>query len=181
MSTTRKRSSRSSGVPGWALLCAALFLIANVQPASGQEKGAPPAPRAIPGINAEDAFPGGCVDCHRAWPEMDVRLSTLLKHWEQEVPPALLAKAQNAAPAGVTLKGKHPAAPEALAKIPAGCLKCHGRASTKAPPFARLLHAIHLTGGDQNHFLTMFNGECTHCHKLDAATGAWSFSNGSEK
>jgi hypothetical protein len=51
----------------------------------------------------------------------------------------------------VTLKGKHP-------KV----------------EVARMAHPVHLTGGDENHFMTLFQGECTHCHKLDRATGAWS-------
>ena len=137
---------------------------------------APPPARMIPGINGPDPFPNACVSCHVNMPEqkLDARFSTLLKGWNEKVEPALLEKAQAAAPAGVVLKGKHPAATSSLKNIPAGCIKCHGRDSTKAPPFARLVHRIHLTGGDANHYMTLFQGECTHCHKLDAATGAWS-------
>lgn len=141
--------------------------------------GAPPAPpsaRKIPGINAPDPFPNACVSCHVNMPEqnMDARFSTLMKGWREKVEPGLLAKAQAAAPAGVTLKGKHPAITSALRNIPDGCLKCHGAESKKAPPFARMIHLVHLTGGDENHFMTMFQGECTDCHKLNATTGAWS-------
>ena len=145
----------------------------------GGPPGAPPAPppaRKIPGINAEDPFPKACVSCHINMPEqkLDTRFSTLLKGWAEKVEPGLLEKAQGAAPAGVTLQGKHPAATSALKEIPAGCVKCHGETSKKAPPFTRMIHRIHLTGGDSNHFMTLFQGECTHCHKLDPNTGAWS-------
>jgi hypothetical protein len=169
-----------------ALLYPALLTLTMQLPAFAQDKAAAPAQppaRAIPGITAQDEFPRGCVDCHVQLPErnLDVRLSTLIREWEQLVPDALLAKAQAAAPAGVTLRGKHPIVKEPLAHIPADCLSCHRKDAKLAPPFARMLHAIHLTGGEQNHFLTMFQGECTHCHKLNSATGAWSLFSGSEK
>ena len=40
--------------------------------------------------------------------KMDVRFSTLLKHWAEQVPPKILARSQPFAPRGVTLKGRHP-------------------------------------------------------------------------
>jgi hypothetical protein len=148
----------------------------------GTPAGLPP-PRAIPGITAKDQFPRACVDCHLNYPEqkMDARFSTFMKQWTQKVEPQLLAKAAASAPPGVKLKGQHPAVLGALKNIPTACLMCHGRTSTMAPPFARMLHAIHLTGGKDNHFLTVFQGECTHCHKLNAATGAWSLPSGPER
>jgi len=141
---------------------------------------APPPARAIPGLNTEDRFRGGCVDCHVALPTMDVRLSTLMAQWGEQVRPALLAKAQAAAPAGLALKGKHPGAPGALKQIPGSCLPCHGKTSKTAPPFAQMIHLIHLAG-EPNHFLAEFQGECTHCHKLDLASGHWSMPSGPEK
>lgn len=147
---------------------------------------APPLPlaRQIPGVNAKDAFPGGCVDCHINRPDLKVgaRLSGLMAKLATGVDPALLAKAQAAAPAGVTLKGKHPAVPPGILKnVPAGCMPCHSKASKSAPSFARLLHTLHLGGGRQNSFMTLFQGECTHCHKLDPKSGAWSIPSGPEK
>jgi hypothetical protein len=38
-----------------------------------------------------------------------------------------------------------------------------------------------LTGGTNNVFVTTFKGDCTHCHKLDAKTGAWSMPSGAEQ
>ena len=163
-----------------AILPGAGSAIAQPADSTGGPPPMPPA-RKIPGITAEDPFPKACVSCHVNLPErkMDVRISTLLKAWTEKVEPALLAKAQAAAPTGVTLVGKHPAASSALKDIPAGCIKCHGSASKKAPPFTHMMHTIHLTG-EGNHFLAEFQGECTHCHKLDAKTGTWSIPSGSE-
>lgn len=143
----------------------------------------PPPPRAIPAITAPDMFPNGCVDCHvhRADLGLDVRLSTLMKQWCEGAPPKLATAAQASAPAGVKLAGKHPEVAEALADVPRRCLECHGADAQDAPPFGRLMHRVHLTGGEENHFLTMFQGECTHCHKLDVVTGAWRLSSGPEK
>jgi hypothetical protein len=157
-------SSATPSAPGEAPVTAV--------PAAGAP--APPA-RKIPGINVADQFPKGCVDCHMNMPEqnLDTRFSTLLKGWAEKVEPGLLAKSQAATPKGVTLKGKHPVAKTALRNIPAACIKCHG-VSKKAPIFKRLMHQVHLVGGDENPFMSLFQGECTHCHKMDVATGAWS-------
>lgn len=153
---------------------------ASLAPAA---EGPPPPARKIPGITAEDRFPNGCVDCHLNYVDrkMDTRFGTLLKAWGEKVDPKLLAKAQAAAPEGLTLKGRHPSALGSLAGVPGKCLACHGKASKTAPPFAGMIHAIHLTGGESNPFLTVFQGECTHCHKMDLATGRWRLPSAPEK
>jgi len=142
----------------------------------------PPA-REIPGLTAEDKFPHGCVDCHINMPDrnQDERISTLMSKWNEKVEPELLERAQAVAPAGITLKGTHPIVPSALKDIPAVCLLCHGKISKKAPPLGQLLHVIHLSGGEDNHFLTIFQGECTYCHKMNKETGTWSIPSGPEK
>jgi len=67
------------------------------------------------------------------------------------------------------------------AQLPVGrALAARERRRKKAPPFAPLVRVIHLTGGAENHFMTIFQGECTHCHKLDVQTGAWSVPSGPE-
>jgi hypothetical protein len=50
-----------------------------------------------------------------------------------------------------------------------------------APPFVCPMHAMHLVGGQDSHFMTFYQGECTHCHKLDQKSGAWSLPSGPEK
>lgn len=138
--------------------------------------------RSIPGITDADQFTKGCVSCHKNYPDMkmDARLSTVLKEWNEGVKPEVLAKFQAAAPEGVVLKGKHPWKPDANTSIPEACNKCHGKSMKTALPMTQLAHVIHLIGGKDNHFISMFQGECTHCHKLDMKTGAWSMVNAKE-
>lgn len=174
--------------PRTALFLTVLFAvsIAAAQATSMTGQGGKPAaaaPRAIPGITAKDQFPRGCVDCHVNYTDqkMDLRFSTLMKQWTEKVDPQLLKRVAGSAPTGVTLKGKHPPVLGTLKNVPAGCLPCHGRTSTMAPPFSKMMHALHLSGGKDNRFLTQFQGECMHCHKLNAATGAWSLPSGPEK
>lgn len=144
---------------------------------------APPPARMIPGITAKDLFPRACVDCHVNYADMklDTRFSTLMSRWNEKVEPALLQKAQAAAPRGLVLKGKHPSVAGVLEDVPRNCLVCHAKDSMIAPPFAGMIHAIHLTGGETNHFLTVFQGECTHCHKLDVSTGSWRLPSAAEE
>jgi len=132
-------------------------------------------PRAIPGINAKDVYPAGCVDCH----VKEMRLSTLLARWNGTVDAKTVAAMQAFVPKGMTLKGKHPAVP--TKDIPASCMKCHSATSKLFPPFAPLIHGVHLAKGDQSDFVKQFQGECTHCHKLNKATGTWSLASGAEK
>jgi cytochrome c553 len=151
-------------------------------PAPAAKPAPPAAARKIPGINAPDPYPKACVDCHVSKPQMDVRLSTQMQQWMAgKVDPALLATVQGSAPAGLKLKGRHPDAADAFDDVPASCADCHSEDSKKAPPLAGMVHRLHLVGGDKNHFMTEFQGECTYCHKFNAATGSWSVPSGPEK
>jgi len=135
------------------------------------------------GLAAGDPFPKGCVSCHTVDKAKgaDHRLSVALGQWTAgKIDAGLLAQSKASMPAGVALKGKHPAAEDSLDDIPNACLDCHDSGSKKAPPFSQLLHLVHLTGGTNNTFVTTFKGDCTHCHKLDAKTGAWSMPSGAE-
>jgi len=170
-------------IRGWLLgFSGSIAMLLTGAPARlAAQEPTPPPPRAIPGINADDPFPVACVSCHTVLPDgRDVRLSTLTTQWTHGVDSLLLAAAQSAAPQGLVLKGRHPDVTSAFADIPARCLTCHARTSTMAPPFARLVHLVHLTPGPTNVYLSMFRGECTYCHKLDKATGAWSIPSGPE-
>lgn len=137
----------------------------------------------IPGITTTDRTPHACVDCHANHPEMkmDFRLTTVLASWDTAAPPEIVKKAQAVAPSGRKLKGRHPDVGNLVTVVPDDCLMCHVRDSKIAPPFTKLLHAIHLTGGEKNHFLTKANGTCTSCHKLDVKTGTWGLGHGEEK
>lgn len=159
------------------------FVQAPMNGLGAQKTGGAPSLRAIPGITAVDSFPRGCVDCHRNDPDQGIneRISILMAQWTKGVVDStLLAQARRAAPPGVSLTGEHPLMPAALNSIPDGCLGCHRRDATNAPPFSRLMHLVHLTGGAKNRFLTTFQGECTYCHKMNPQTGAWSIPSGPE-
>lgn len=143
----------------------------------------PPLPE-IPGITAADPFPGGCIDCHIERPEegMDVRISTQMKKWYERVDAKVLTRIQAVAAETMELSGQHPRLPaQSYEDIPASCMECHVGAQEGLLPMGPMLHSLHLTGGRENHFLTLFGGECTHCHKFDADTGVWSIPSGSEK
>lgn len=135
--------------------------------------------RKIPGITVKDQFPGACVDCHVKQSDgTDLRLGEMMKKWIAGADAKTVAAMQPFVPKGKALKGKHsPVA--ALKDVPSVCIKCH---STKiAPPFAPLMHGIHLAPGEKSRFVTMFQGECTHCHKLNKVTGVWSVASGPQK
>lgn len=161
------------------VFCAALATAVTGQtPATAQAS----ASRQIPGVTAKDLYPNGCVDCHVAGKDSDMRLSTLMAKLTAAVPEPLMDKARASSADPSKIKGKHLPMPNVKTNTPQTCLAgCHKKGSTMAPPFAQLMHAIHLTGGAQNRFLTANQGECTHCHKLDQKTGAWKMPSGAEK
>lgn len=166
-----------SGLAWWLMLTTTHRAYAGAEP---QE---PPPLRNIPGITATDIFPMGCVSCHLNFIDrnMDTRISTLLTNWSEKVEPKLLELAQAVTPNDVKLTGKHPSATDSLSDIPRACLECHNRMSHNTPPFSQMVHLIHLNGGKDNHYMTLFQGECTHCHKLNPKTGEWFLPSGSEK
>jgi len=174
-----------------AVAAGSVLLAANAQQSGkpAAEKGAKPAAVSevrlpdLPGITTPDKTPRACVDCHRNNPErkMDSRLPPLLARWRDGANPKVFEKAKAAAPAGKILAGKHPDVAAQIQVIPNDCLMCHMRDSQAAPPFAKLLHAIHLVGGKENHFLASAQGTCTHCHKLDPKTGALRLGSGDAK
>lgn len=136
------------------------------------------------GAAAVDPYPNGCVSCHvlDAGKNVDHRLSVAMKEWTSgRIEPGLLAKSKAAAPAGLVLKGRHPAAEDSLEDIPGACLDCHDAGSKRAPPFVRLLHLVHLTGGVNNAYVTTYKSDCMHCHKLNTQTGEWSMPSAPEK
>lgn len=122
----------------------------------------------------KDLYPGGCVDCH----VKEMRLSTLLAKWNGKVDAKKLATMQAFVPKGMTLKGKHP--PVATKDIPAICAKCHTATSKIAPPLPPLIHGAHLAK-ESSEFVKQFQGECTHCHKLNKTTAVWMMPSGAEK
>ena len=159
------------------------MLLSNINQLKATEPEATPPLRDIPGITTDDIFPSGCVSCHLNFIDrnMDTRISTSLTNWTEKVEPKLLEKAQAATPKEIVLTGKHPSAAESLENIPKACIECHNNMPLDAPAFSKMVHLIHLTGGKDNHYLTIFQGECTHCHKFNPNTGTWFLPSGTEK
>jgi len=162
------------GVAVWSLALS-MLAAANAMEAPGA--------RSIPGVTSADTHPEGCVSCHIDMPDIGVdgRLSTSIREWERQVPADLIAIARRAADSDLIVRGKHPPVPLPLVDVPYSCIACHQAASKSAPPFSRLLHLVHYGGGNENHFLTQFGGECTLCHKLDLQTGRWTLPSGPER
>ena len=159
--------------PGSGLVAGACLAMVLAQPTAALAQA---------GTAAKDAFPNGCVDCHTSTSKGgDTRISTLLQEWTTAVAPPLLEKTKASAADPARVKGKHPAVPKAGAAVPQSCMStCHRRGSTVAPPFATLMHSVHLTGSP-NQFVAQFQGTCTHCHKMDPKSGAWRIPSGAEK
>jgi len=154
----------------------AVLALAVLGPLPGGEANATenPSVKKIPGLNAQDPFPRGCVDCHVYLPaeKRDVRLSTLMNNLSERTAPELLAKLSGLTHEGRSLQGRHPGVNGSKLSIPADCIGCHGERSGDAPAFAGMMHLIHLSGKN-NHYLALFQGECGFCHKFDAQIGAW--------
>ena len=168
----------------FSLLGVVLMLILTIlYQVNAAENQATPSPRDIPGITADDMFPSGCVSCHLNFIDrnMDTRISTSLTKWTEKIEPKLVEIAQAASSNGVVLAGKHPSAAESLADIPKACIECHSSMPQNAPDFSQMVHLIHLTGGQENHYIAIFQGECTHCHKFNPNTGKWFLPSGTEK
>lgn len=173
----------------FAAACITSVIAAQSEPQTGetpdQQANHPPPPpplREVPGLTAPDPHPNGCVDCHTNMKQynMDVRISTLMGQWTQGVEPKLLAAAKAAAADSNKITGKHPKLSDPGKDVPHRCLMCHGKSSTMAPPFARLLHLVHLVGGESNLYVSYYQADCTHCHKLNQTTGAWSIPSATE-
>lgn len=151
--------------------------------ADQSESAEPPANvRSIPGLTGPDTHPDACVSCHIRMDDIDLdaRLSTALREWEQEVPVKVMEVAETASASPNVLKGRHPPMALPLEDVPSGCIGCHDSEPT-APPFAPLVHLAHYRRGAENHFVSVFSGECTLCHKMDHETGAWRIPSGSER
>ena len=150
--------------------------------AHGAEDATPPVSE-IPGLTADDLFPRGCVDCHIDMPQIkqDERLSSVMSSWDRQVPPELVEKARSIARDGEAIKGRHPLSVEMFQDIPENCQRCHKKGPGSVVPLGPLIHLIHLSGGQNNHYFTIFQGHCTHCHKFDLNTGIFNLPSAQEQ
>lgn len=130
----------------------------------------------VAGLDNRDSFPRGCVDCHVVLPEeqRDVRISTIMKNLAERVDPRLQARLAKGATGKAGLHGRHPALLSDSLEIPAICQNCHRADSATVPPFAEMMHLIHLADSEDNHYISLFNGDCSFCHKFDPYAGTFS-------
>jgi len=168
------------------VVISSVLWILPLAPQAQTEAGGPaemPPARAIPGISAEDQFPNACVDCHIDYTDinLDTRFRTLMAQWAEKVDSGVLEIARDVGGPGINLVGVHPLVDAALHDIPAACFSCHQSGASGVVPLVPLLHRIHVGGGSDAVFLRVFQGECTHCHKLDRTTGQWHVPSGPEK
>ncbi|MGI6037523.1 MAG: hypothetical protein ACOYD6_04770 [Limnochordia bacterium] len=114
----------------------------------------------LPGITDADPYPDGCVDCHRKGDARDSRLSTIIARLAEE--------------------GRHPDVAERTSTevLPDSCAPCHGPDASL--PLAVFSHRDHYQG-DDNVFITRYEGECLHCHSLDREKGMIEIKSGQEK
>ena len=109
----------------------------------------------LPGINAEDAHPNGCVDCHQKVSDtQDYRLNVELAN----------------------LDG-HPNVAPIMKTIPKDCSMCHKQGGA-APQVSVFVHKDHYKNPGENHFVTDYRGACLECHSLNIGTGEMTVKNG---
>lgn len=157
-----------------------------------------PAPQ-IPGITTPDETPGGCVDCHKPFPDLgrDTRLSISILKWAKEGAPEEIMTVAAAVWPHVKLTGQHPLGgpmfawqscischPGRTPEQPSSCLFCHDHNSER--PLDRIVHVIHYitsprVTGERADFLTVYGGFCTHCHSLTLETGRTALKKGFEE
>ncbi len=104
----------------------------------------PPLP-VLPGINAKDPYPQGCVSCHVKSGSSDLRIPSYLKSVKD-----------------------HPDITTLVKVVPDDCIKCHKEGGV-AKPQNQIDHLAHFSNPDKNFFVTGFTGSCLNCHALDAS------------
>ena len=108
----------------------------------------------LPGINAKDQFPNGCIDCHKEISKTaDHRLNKVVSSIE-----------------------KHPNIDKIVKTVPADCSICHGKG--KVPALSTITHKQHYAKPDTNVFISNYDGSCLNCHALDIASGAMRIKSG---
>lgn len=99
------------------------------------------------GIALADDYPQGCVSCHVATKQQDMRLNVVFDHIE------------------------HSMAGQRTLLIPTGCERCHADEKGVGGALSKLIHRSHYTDPIKEKFTGQFNGDCVSCHKMDTDTG----------
>ncbi|MEI6387927.1 MAG: hypothetical protein WCQ50_14955 [Spirochaetota bacterium] len=135
-----------------SLLSLALLCLASASPA--QAAASVPF---LPGIMVADEHPRGCVDCHVQGSDgQDKRLNK-----------------------SVMAIKNHPNLSKAFkdSLIPDSCIVCH-KASSKLGSLTAIIHKVHYEGKEKSAFITLYQGACLNCHKVELSTGVMSIKHG---
>ena len=135
---------------GWfilALLAAVVFFPSGL---AAQDGGA-----FLPGILQADAYPNGCVDCHKNEGDA-IPLKVNL----------MLAKRQ-----------AHPKVDAIVKVVPKDCAMCHKEGAKMGTLFS-VVHKAHFAKKADSLFVKQFRGACLNCHDMDLATGLVSIKGG---
>lgn len=101
----------------------------------------------LPGINVEDKYGNGCVDCHVDEGGNDRRISVVLKSFPE-----------------------HPDVGVIMNTLPDDCYMCHKVGGAEAP-INQITHKQHFENPGDNEFITKYEGTCLACHTVDLNTG----------
>ncbi|GBC76418.1 hypothetical protein HRbin07_00619 [bacterium HR07] len=143
-----------------------------------------PVPDKIPGVNAADPAPRGCVDCHTSDKADDplAKLTVLMDAYNKTGAPAFVKAAAQAAikaaggdPAKIT--GKHPTGGAMFKgqELPKACLQCHDGDGKSIPRLDAMLYLLKYADFKDGKFVTpattdfvkKFGGWCTACHTFE--------------
>jgi mono/diheme cytochrome c family protein len=98
------------------------------------------AANALPGADAPEGFPNGCIDCHSATADADFTMS------------ATMGKFEN-----------HPSVTAMVKNVPSDCMMCHGKDSYGGE-FKSIIHEIHLERSGDDGFVKNYGQNCLACH-----------------
>lgn len=94
---------------------------------------------ALPGSNAPEGFPNGCIDCHSSGDGYDYTLKTTLSKYDD-----------------------HPSITRSVNKVPNDCSICH--TADYAGDLKGLIHKVHLEDTSADGFVKNYGQNCLACH-----------------
>ncbi len=109
----------------------------------------------LPGILTDDAYPNGCVSCHKNDADaVPLKLNLML------------AKVQG-----------HPKVDAIIKIAPKDCGMCH-KAGAKMGELSPVVHKAHFAKKADSQFIKLFQGSCLNCHTMDLALGVVTIKSG---
>jgi hypothetical protein len=93
----------------------------------------------LPGSDAPEGFPNGCIDCHSVSDNNDFSLKATLDKLED-----------------------HPSITKMVNNVPNDCSMCH--TESYAGELKGIIHNIHLENDDEDGFVKNYGQNCLACH-----------------